>query len=180
MCNALADWFNKRCSILFDQSLWSSQSSNLISHTCNHIILVHYHWLPASLITQPAGGNVLPIFEFFIQFSIGLCWSLQIRLFKFWKLVIMVILCIKIWKLQIRRGSALHPTWNNGIFKFRLEDYILLRLMKTPCFSHWITVPKNHGKCELARFIGSEKAIPKKGCVRLNAAKQNVTPPVWA
>ena len=62
----------------------------------------------------------LPIFEFFIRFSIGSRWILQIRLFKFWKLEI---LCLKIWKLQIRRGAALHPTWNNGIIKFTLEDY---------------------------------------------------------
>ena len=51
-------------------------------------------------------GNVLPIFEFFIRFSIGLRWILQIRLFKFWKLEI---LCIKIWKLKIRRRCSLAP-----------------------------------------------------------------------
>ena len=37
-------------------------------------------------------GNILPIFEFLIRFSIALRWILQIRLFKFWK---REILCIK-------------------------------------------------------------------------------------
>ena len=39
-----------------------------------------------------------------------------------------------VWKLKIRRGATLHPTWNDCIFKFRLEDYFILRLLKTPCY----------------------------------------------
>ena len=31
----------------------------------------------------------------------------------------------KIWKLQIHWRAALHSTWNNNIFKFRLADYFL-------------------------------------------------------
>ena len=104
-------------------------------------------------------GNVLPIFEFFIRFSIGLRWVLQIHLFKYWELEI---LCIKIWKLKIRRGAALHPTWNDSIFKFRLEDYFILRLMKTTCYSHWMTAPKSCGKCESPRFIGSKQRFRRR------------------
>ena len=78
----------------------------------------------------------------------GLSWTFR-KYTSAWKLEM---LCIKIWKLKIHQGAALHPTWNDGIFKFRLEDYFILRLMKTP----WMTAPKNRGKCESPRFIGSE------------------------
>ena len=121
-------------------------------------------WKLASLAATPLGGatqgwgvgTILLISDFFIQFSIGLRWILQIRLLKFWKFVI---LRIKTWKLQIRRGAALHPTQNNCIFKFRLE-YFYFTSWKCHVISHWITVQKTHGKCELPMFIGSEKAIP--------------------
>ena len=91
---------------------------NLFAHT--HTCLFFTGTIHHDTIWEVGGiGNVLPIFEFSFQFSIGLHWILQICLFKFWKLEI---LCIKLWKLKVRRGAALHSTQNDGIFKFRLED----------------------------------------------------------
>ena len=47
-------------------------------------------------------------------------------------------------------------------FKFRLKDCFLLCFMKrlwSCVILHWITAPKNLGKCGSPKFIGSEKAI---------------------
>ena len=59
-------------------------------------------------MTKIAGGRKrFANFWIFIRFSTGLLWSLQMCLFKFWKLAI---LCIEIWKSQIRRSATLHST----------------------------------------------------------------------
>ena len=100
---------------------WIIECANQWQHKRGYGVSCNFHGLGGGV------GNFLLIFEFFIKYSIGLRWILQIHLFKFWKLEI---LCIKIWKLQIRRGAALHPTWNNCIFNFRLKEYFLLRLIK--------------------------------------------------
>ena len=67
-----------------------------------------------------------------------------------------------------RCSLAPHLKWR--YFKFRLEDYSLLRLMKRRVISHLMTAPKNRGKCESPRFIGSEEAIPASSVMIIGGA----------
>ena len=64
------------------------------------------------------------------------------------------------WKLQTRRGAALHLTLNNSIFKFRLEDNFLLRLMKTLCYFALNHCAEKPLEMWINQVYRSEKAIP--------------------
>ena len=81
---------------------------------------------------QGRAGNVLPIFKFFIRFSVVLRWILQIRLFwKFWKLEI---LCIKYENSKSVEVQPCTPLKMTVFSNLGWRTTLFLRLMKTPCY----------------------------------------------
>ena len=72
-------------------------------------------------------------FWIFIRYSVGLHWILWICLSKFWKVEL---LGIEIWKPEIRQSAVLHSTYNDGVFKFRLVNYVFTTLMMNAVLFH--------------------------------------------
>ena len=120
------------------------------------------HWGGSLIICDVGGGAriILLIFKNFHQifhrFTLKFC-KYTFSSSKTW------ILCIKIWKFQIRHVEV-QPCTPLKIMLFSKSDswttfyYVS---WKRCVISHWMTAPKNRGGWyESPRFIGSEEVIP--------------------